>query len=425
MNLKSSAFLSVAFLLLLFFLPFSGLVAQTGSISPYSRYGIGDINPEGFSSQLGMGGIGAAVATPYNINFINPASYVADSVITFDFGANGEIRKLSITGESTTANSASFSHFSLAFPLVRGKASAAFGLLPFSSVGYNIQVDIPDAGNLGELRYLFEGKGGFNKFFVGTGIKIIPGLTAGVNASYLFGTIDNIVSVEFPNSTNYFNTRYVNALTAKGFYFSYGLMYEKMLKENLRFTAGLTGSLSTKVNAINSEYYFNYIYSNVTGGEVLKDSVFNEREVDGHIKLPQYWRGGFTIGNPNKWLAGLDFSYYNWAGFENFQSVDTLKNSYSIRAGGERNFDKFVYRAGFSYATTYINLRNTQLDEYGITFGIGIKRFLPQRPPSAINIAVELGQRGTNENNLIKEQYIKFHLGFTLTDKWFYRPKYD
>ena len=372
-----------------------------------------------------MGGLGAAVATPYNINFINPASYVVDSVIIFDFGVEGRIMKLESDFGNSSANSASFSHFSLAFPVVKDKISAAFGLLPFSSVGYNIVIEDKFVPNIGTVRYIYEGDGGFNKFFVGTGFRITPNLSAGVNASYLFGTIDNIKSVEFPDVDNYFNTRYVNALQAKGFYFSYGLMYDKKIKENLNMTAGLTGSLSTKVNAQNSRYYFNYVFSNVTGGEVLKDSVQSEIVDNGSIKMPQYYRAGITFSNPLKWMAGAEFGYYNWSEFENFESVDTLENTYSIRVGGEKYQEKFTYRAGFNFATSYINLNNTQLVEYGITFGIGINRFLPKRPPSAINVGIELGQRGTTKNKLIKEQYINFHLGFTLTDKWFHRPKYD
>ena len=68
---------------------FSWLTAhsQNGSTSPYSRYGIGDIISDGFANQAGMGGLGAALATPVNINFTNPASYVADSIVLFEVGA--------------------------------------------------------------------------------------------------------------------------------------------------------------------------------------------------------------------------------------------------------------------------------------------------------------------------------------------------
>ncbi len=398
--------------------------SQTGSTSPYSRYGIGDILTEGFSHQAGMGGLGAAIASPFNINFLNPASYIADSIIVFEMGARGEVRQLEKSGTTTTLNSASFSYLSLAFPVVKGKVGVAFGVLPVSSVGYDIVVTENNIPDIGQIRYKYEGDGGFNKFFLGTGVKIFKNLNAGVNVSYLFGTIDNVKSVEFPSGTNYFNSRYINAVTANGFNFDYGLMYEKPLKKEMTFRAGLTGSISTSVNSTNSLYYYNYIISPF-GGEIVKDSVFNETEIKGTVKLPQFWRVGFSIEKNNKWMAGADFSYHNWEEYKSFDSRDTLQNSYSASIGAQRMTNKFDYRMGFRYSSSFLDLNETRLDDYGITFGIAVKKLFPKRPPSAINIGVELGQRGTLKNDLIKEQYVKFHLGFTLTDIWFIQPKYD
>ena len=142
MNLISNS-LRLFFGILILSITSTVSIAQTGSYSPYSRYGIGDIVPEGFTVQSGMGGFGAAYSNPFQINFINPASYIADSNVVFDFGAKGEIRKLQSASGSNTLNNATFSHFSLAFPVVKGKMSATFGLLPFSSVGYNV-VDTKD-----------------------------------------------------------------------------------------------------------------------------------------------------------------------------------------------------------------------------------------------------------------------------------------
>jgi hypothetical protein len=34
-------------------------------------------------------------------------------------------------------------------------------------------------------------------------------------------------------------------------------------------------------------------------------------------------------------------------------------------------------------------------------------------------LSAELGQRGTEKNNLVRDRYLNLHLGFTLNDKWF------
>lgn len=398
-------------------------ISQTGSISPYSRYGIGDVLPEGFTYQLGMGGIGAALISPNQINFINPASLAYDTITIFDFAANGEIRRLERNTQNSTLNSASFSYFSLAFPVIKNKMGMSFGLLPFSSVGYNINV-FEEVQNVGIVKYRYEGEGGFNKVFLASGIKVFNGLSAGVNASYVFGTIENRKSIEFPYNVNYFNSRYINDVTAKGFYFNYGLLYNKLLKNEKFVSVGLTSSLSTGVNASNVKNYYNYAISGF-GGEIVKDSIYEESEKSGKIRLPDYYRAGVSYGKTGKWMAGADFSYNNWEKFRNFDSKDSLKNSYTFSLGGEYQTKKLIYRLGGRYTQTYLSLNNNQLNDYGITFGLSILKMFPKRPPSAINIAVELGSRGTTESNLIKENYIRLNLGFTLTDIWFIKSKYD
>jgi long-subunit fatty acid transport protein len=296
-------------------------------------------------------------------------------------------------------------------------------LLPYSSVGYDISVT-ENISNVGDVTYKYQGSGGFNKFFLGTGIRFNKNFSAGVNASYLFGTIQNKKSIEFEQRTNFFNTRYINSVSANDFYFNYGIHYKGDLKNEYRIMAGVIGALSTDVKAINNQYYFNYIISDL-GGEIIKDSVIAGTRRDGNIRLPQNFRAGLVIAKGSKWMAGADFAYQNWSEFRNFELTDSLDNSYSIHAGGEYRTEKFIYRAGGRFNRTYLDLRNTELNDYSITLGIGLIKMFSKRPPSTINLAVELGQKGTTENKLVKENYIRVHLGVTLADIWFIKPRYD
>ena len=67
--------------LILVFSLFSAEIAcaQTSGISPYSRYGIGDLQDESSVLNFSMGGTGIAyhndASTPFFINLKNPASY--------------------------------------------------------------------------------------------------------------------------------------------------------------------------------------------------------------------------------------------------------------------------------------------------------------------------------------------------------------
>ena len=127
-----------------------GAKAQTSTAttsSPYSRYGLGDIDPQLLPQTAAMGGIGTAInkLSGYNnINSLNPASYGAINFTTIDAGINSNILSLSQTGQPSSTN-ANFrlSHVAFAVPVTRHSA-LSFGLLPYSELGYNYEISKPN-----------------------------------------------------------------------------------------------------------------------------------------------------------------------------------------------------------------------------------------------------------------------------------------
>ena len=89
--------------------------------------------------------------------------------------------------------------------------------------------------------------------------------------------------------------------------------------------------------------------------------------------------------------------------------------------------NRIHYRAGVRYSQTYLKLKETPLKEYGISIGFAIPLKIKSSPrvlPS-ISFAVEGGQRGTTNNNLIRERYLRIHLGITISEEWFIPRKFD
>lgn len=80
------------------------------------------------------------------------------------------------------------------------------------------------------------------------------------------------------------------------------------------------------------------------------------------------------------------------------------------------------YRVGGHFEQTYLQLKNSQLTDYGVSLGFG---FPMKRVATTIQFAVEAGRRGTVSNNLVELNYVKCTLGFTLNDRWFIKPKFD
>ena len=51
------------------------VAAQSSTNSPYTRYGLGDLQDKGFVNNAAMGGIGYALRNSYHINMTNPAAF--------------------------------------------------------------------------------------------------------------------------------------------------------------------------------------------------------------------------------------------------------------------------------------------------------------------------------------------------------------
>ncbi|MGO1584417.1 MAG: hypothetical protein ACTHXJ_00395, partial [Mesonia sp.] len=85
-------------------------------------------------------------------------------------------------------------------------------------------------------------------------------------------------------------------------------------------------------------------------------------------------------------------------------------------------FQRIVYRAGFRYEETGLNINTEDVDEFGISFGVGLPagNFLTN-----INLGVEYGERGTTSNNLVKEKFVNVFLSLSLNDKWFVKRRFD
>lgn len=140
---------------------------------------------------------------------------------------------------------------------------------------------------------------------------------------------------------------------------------------------------------------------------------------------------GFSFGKTDKWLVGGDFVYKQWEKFYYSSSPAALVNNTQFALGGFYNpssstvsnyFNRVTYRAGLKYSNGFLELRNQRIDEFGISFGIGLP--LP-RTSSTINLAVELGSRGTKKENLIQENFVKFTLGVSIFERWFVIRKYE
>ena len=81
-----------------------------------------------------------------------------------------------------------------------------------------------------------------------------------------------------------------------------------------------------------------------------------------------------------------------------------------------------VYRAGIHFENTGLKINNESINEFGISFGVGLPvgSFF-----SNANLGIEVGQRGTTNQNLVKENFINLQISLSLNDRWFVKRKYN
>ncbi len=403
--------------------------AQVTNSSPYSQFGLGDLKGSFLPQNRAMGGLSMGIRKPGlydNINLANPASYSSIELTTFDIGASMDLRKLSKSGVSGKNQfNSTLSHITFGIPINKFSA-ISFGLVPYSDLGYQFK----NSGlvDTNRVEYIYGGEGGISKAYLGYGFRINKNLSLGFNVSYLFGSLKENRAFEFVNDLNAFNSRTQYKQSVSGLSFDYALQYSANLSEKTKLILGYTGNAGNDLNSSNNIVTTRY-RKNIQGEEqAAADSTFFFEGAKNTIKMPMTHTAGFAFEKTNAWLIGADVSYSKWSDYREGSINPGLNNSLGLAIGGQvtpdassiNSYFKLVdYRLGFKYDKTFVKINNTDINQYALTFGFGFP--LPRNRATfyKINLSAELGQRGTESNNLVRDRFVNFNLGFTLNDKWF------
>lgn len=403
--------------------------------SPYSRYGVGDIITSQNMLTRGMGGIGAAYYDYQSINFLNPASYGRLRATTFDFGLEIDNVTLRSTNPPDKYSNASplISYIQLGFPLKKnGGWGAVIGLRPISRINYKIErLERLTDGTLNDsIQTVFEGNGGAEEVYVGTGVTV-GNFSAGVNIGYLFGSKDYTSRRGFiDDSVFHYLADYETNSNFGGLFLNGGIQYTVPLSKKDALQFGAYGNLKRNLNASKEVLIQTFRYNANSGVDSI--DVVSRQNTDGDLVFPASYGAGLIYNRTGKFLIGLDYSAAQWGDYRLFNEKDLLQNTWEVHAGaqvlpsgGKNYFSNAAYRAGFSFGKDYVSV-DGQLSKWSASLGAGLpmRRANYTNQFSVINVALEFTQRG-NKNNLVKESSFKVAIGFSLSDIWFLKRKYD
>ena len=397
--------------------------AQQGSASPYSYYGIGDVRFKGTNENNAMGGISIAPDS-IHINLQNPASYSSLKLTTFTIGSTFSATKLKSYNGDNKAQRTTLDYLAVALPLK--KFGVAFGLIPYSTVGYKVKT-IDDVNQ--EIRQ-YSGSGGMNKVFAGVGYQVTPKLSVGADFTYNFGRIitNNIKYL----GDSQLGTQEKNTSDLSGFNVNIGAMYNRKITKKLDFYSGITYTPQSNLKSQNERDIYSIKYlGDLTSTPVdYLDTITSKAT----IKLPSKLAIGAGIGESKKWLIGTEVTFLGSNSFSNrLSSISnaSYENGIKYSVGGfyipnynsfSNYFKKITYRGGFRYEKTGLIINEQSIKDYAFTGGIGLPMI---GTFSNINVGFELGRRGTAKANLVEENYTNVIISLSLNDKWFSRRKYD
>ena len=396
--------------------------AQLGTSSPYSRFGLGDLQGNVFPEYNALGGGATALSSSNSVNPSNPASYTSFKANSFLFSTGGlhKTTRIQNSTDKQIANNSAFSHLTIAFPISR-KLGASIGMLPYSNIGYTLNARDDEENT--DMTY--SGDGGISKVYFGGAYEPFKGFSLGVNASYLFGGLNRRKKLDYDDES-YFDARSNSSINLKGYYYELGLMYKKELANEKQVTFGLTANNNSSIRAKQT----NIVETIAGANEIIKDTALSSMN-PGVINLPQYISAGLSYRDGEKWLLIADYSMQNWENYSLFDERDVLNNSMRLSGGMQytpefnsvtKYYKRMQYRLGAAYSNTPLMLNDTQLKEMSVSFGFGIP---VRKSRTKYDISLTLGQRGTTDNNLIKEQFVKFGLSVSYDGIWFVKRKYD
>jgi hypothetical protein len=431
--------------------------AAVTAYSPYTMFGIGELQTIGTAQMRAMGGAGVAWRSTQAPNIVNPAGYSATAPKSFLFnvGMEGNFlqnRQKQYSGEKYTGiakngkNSVNIHEIAVQFPLVKG-LGMGLSLMPYSSVGYKMSLlEMGDEilGNVGSASYTYSGDGDVTEVKLGVGWEPFKNFSIGIAAKYYWGRIvhnyTSTVDNNIVGNGDYLSVIGENEYAISNFKFQVGLQWNAILTEKQILTLGATydygGGLRPKVIK-------HLVLNNTYETEVFHESAVSQMQLPHSVKVGAMYQN-------SKISAIAEYEFQAWGNGNNGRFEESMNNSMTVKyvdthaakvgfSYTPNRFDvrnylkRIAYRAGFRYSNYYQQYNGCDMHQFAVTAGFGFP--LKFMGTSSVDLCLEYGVRGALNSlmnsapkvGMIRQDYFKVGVGFSLfgEDYWFVRPKYD
>lgn len=418
--------------------------AQTsGGNSPYSRYGWGILSEDAQGFNKAMAGTGIGFRKLDALNHQNPASYSALDSITllFDAGISLQNGHWSENGKSTNALNSTLDYLQAGFRMTKN-LGFCIGIQPISLVSYDFFTTqkIDDIDGFGEYTSSssYRGEGGVNKAWIGLGWEPIKNFSIGANVGYIWGNYKHQSSITYSNTAIHSLARMYTA-NINTYSLDLGFQYTQEISKKDDITIGATFGLGHDIKSSSTFINQKMNTSASLGGDTLK--------VGNAFSLPKSFGVGVTYHHNKQITLAADYTCQLWKnckfpvmssntqdGYAYTVGTNSFRNRHKIAIGGEYIPDPnglkvrhhVCYRAGVSYATSYVDINGgSGPKSLIVSAGMGLPIVNMYNNRSVLNVALQWEHLAPGSNNALKEDYVRLCVGLSFNAMWFNKWKIE
>lgn len=390
-----------------------GVMAQNMTSSPFSRYAYGDMNENVPAAYRAMGGVGFGMRSNKAINPSQPASYTGIDSLTFMFDVAASAswsHYKDAAGKKNKANG-NLEYVTMQFPLYKRWIAMSVGLLPYSSVGYDITLRDSTAGGGYHYTKTYNGNGNISQVYGGLSFNIYNWFALGANIYYMWGDLNHLRSVTFDES-GLNSTIQDEILSVSNIRFRYGAQFFHTFGDH-SFNIGAIFENKMKLNS-----------QLIVIETQTEDSI---PVYEGGWQLPMVWGVGASYTWANRLTVGFDFErqYMAEAAYAGLTGADYgLRNTNRIAAGveyrhnpqGRKYVEHMIWRAGVKVQDEYL----TSIGAKKISASIGIG-FPLWTIGTVINTTIEYTHRGSPTG--LQDNGLRFTIGASVAENWFFKRR--
>lgn len=404
-----------------FYLLLALITQASFSQSIYSAFGIGSLEYSFSPRKAGMGDLGLTLQDRDFVSHLNPAALSKISSTRFEAGTIFNQNYISSSQTSNTFFNSYFSGLSFAFPVQRDYGIGfATGIVPYSKTNYVGEKKVTSS-TLGNHSIISENRGGLSRLFLGSSYETDFGFAVGAYYDYYFGNFTSSSIVEWEDEAK-MSAEYKSELRLKGNGFTLGIISDDMSKSlfnNDDITELKIGLSMSLISTLKGD-------SLLTSNSSLHNDTLTN--ADANSEIPMRLGFGVSLKYLQRYTFYFDGIMQQWSEFKlNGAAQNYYRNSLKLSLGFEMRpennastfWEQTIWRAGLSYQQNPVTVFGTNLDELIVSGGFS----LPLSRENTLDFALQFVNRGTTDNNLLKENLFRIYAGVSLGELWFVRTE--